>query len=86
MVTARDFVGRDLITVADFPREEILFLLEAAARFQDVTGPLLAGRVVATLFFEPSTRTRLSFESAVGRLGGRCIGFAEAGITSQTKG
>jgi aspartate carbamoyltransferase catalytic subunit len=86
VVTARDFVGRDLITVADFRREEILFLLEAAARFQNVAGPLLAGRVVATLFFEPSTRTRLSFESAVGRLGGRSIGFAEAGITSQTKG
>jgi len=42
--------------------------------------------VIAALFFEPSTRTRLSFESAVGRLGGSCIGFAEAGVSSMTKG
>jgi len=63
-----------------------VFLLEAAAKFEHVTGPLLAGQVVATLFFEPSTRTRLSFESAVGRLGGTCIGFAEAGVSSQAKG
>ncbi len=85
-MTGRDFVNRDVITVGDFRREEILFLLDAAAGFEKVTAPLLAGRVVATLFFEPSTRTRLSFESAVGRLGGRCIGFAEAGISSQSKG
>jgi len=86
VVTARDFVGRDVITVGDFRRDELLFLLDAADRFEPVTGNLLAGRVVATLFFEPSTRTRLSFESAVGRLGGSCIGFAEAGVSSQTKG
>jgi aspartate carbamoyltransferase catalytic subunit len=86
VTTARDFVGRDVITVGDFRREEILFLLDAAEKFEDVSGALLAGRVVATLFFEPSTRTRLSFESAVGRLGGTCIGFAEAGVSSSAKG
>jgi aspartate carbamoyltransferase catalytic subunit len=86
VVTARDFVGRDVITVGDFRREELLFLLDAAEKFERVTGTLLAGRVVATLFFEPSTRTRLSFESAVGRLGGSCIGFAEAGVSSHAKG
>lgn len=86
MVTARDFVGRDVITVGDIRREELLYLLDAAEEFEGVTGTLLAGRVVATLFFEPSTRTRLSFESAVGRLGGCCIGFAEAGVSSHTKG
>jgi aspartate carbamoyltransferase catalytic subunit len=86
LVTAKDFVGRDVITVGDFRREEILFLLDAAERFENLVGPLLAGRVVATLFYEPSTRTRLSFESAVGRLGGRAIGFAEAGVSSQAKG
>ena len=86
MVTAHDFIGRDVITVADFRREELLFLLDAADKFESVTGTLLAGRVVAALFFEPSTRTRLSFESAVGRLGGCCIGFAEAGVSSQAKG
>jgi aspartate carbamoyltransferase catalytic subunit len=86
VTTARDFIGRDVITVGDFRREEILFLLDAAGKFEDVTGSLLAGRVIATLFFEPSTRTRLSFESAVGRLGGACIGFAEAGVSSSAKG
>ena len=86
MVTAGDFVGRDVITVGDIRREELLFLLDAAEAFESVTGTLLAGRVVATLFFEPSTRTRLSFESAVGRLGGCCVGFAEAGVSSLAKG
>jgi len=86
VVSPKDFVGRDVITVGDFRREELLFLLDAAARFEDLVGPLLAGRVVATLFYEPSTRTRLSFESAVGRLGGRAIGFADAGVSSQAKG
>ncbi|MDE7147698.1 MAG: aspartate carbamoyltransferase [Duncaniella sp.] len=47
---------------------------------------LLEGRVVATLFFEPSTRTRLSFETAVNRLGGRVIGFSDANTTSSSKG
>ena len=86
MVSVADFAGRDVITVNEFRRDEILFLLDAAARFEPVTGTLLAGHVIATLFFEPSTRTRLSFESAVGRLGGGCIGFAEAGVSSQAKG
>ena len=86
MPTAQDFVGRDVITVGDFEKDEVLFLLDAAARFEGLRRPILAGKVVATLFFEPSTRTRLSFESAAGRLGGACIGFAEAGISSQAKG
>ncbi len=86
MITTRDFVGRDVITVGDIRREELLFLLNAAEEFESVTGTLLAGRVVATLFFEPSTRTRLSFESAVGRLGGCCVGFTEAGVSSLAKG
>ncbi len=86
MVTDQDFVQRDVITVNDFRREEILHLLDVAERFERPVGPLLAGRVIATLFFEPSTRTRLSFESAVGRLGGVCIGFAEGAVSSQTKG
>jgi aspartate carbamoyltransferase catalytic subunit len=86
VITARDFVGRDVITVGDIRREELLFLLDAAEEFESVTGTLLAGRVVATLFFEPSTRTRLSFESAVGRLGGSCVGFAEPGVSSLAKG
>jgi aspartate carbamoyltransferase catalytic subunit len=86
VVNSQDFAGRDVITVGEFRKDEILFLLETAARFERVSGPLLSGRVIATLFFEPSTRTRLSFESAVGRLGGTCLGFAEAGVSSQAKG
>ena len=86
MITDQDFVQRDVITVNDFRREEILHLLDTAERFEQPVGPLLGGRVIATLFFEPSTRTRLSFESAVGRLGGVCIGFAEGAVSSQTKG
>ncbi len=86
MITDQDFVQRDVITVTDVRREEILHLLDVAERFERPVGPLLAGRVIATLFFEPSTRTRLSFESAVGRLGGVCIGFAEGAVSSQTKG
>jgi len=86
VVSTKDFVDRDVITVGDFLREEILFLLAAAERFEKVNDTLLAGRVVAALFFEPSTRTRLSFESAVGRLGACCIGFAEAGVSSHAKG
>jgi len=85
-VTKADFVGRDVITINDFRQSEILFLLDAADRFETAAPPLLSGRVIATLFFEPSTRTRLSFESAVGRLGGVCIGFAEGGVSSQAKG
>ncbi len=61
MITDQDFVQRDVITVNDFRREEILHLLDAAERFEQPVGPLLGGRVIATLFFEPSTRTRLSF-------------------------
>lgn len=86
MVAASDFVGRDVITVGDFQRDEILFLLDAADRFEKGHGTPLAGRVIATLFFEPSTRTRLSFEAAIGRLGGHAIGFAEGGVSSQSKG
>jgi aspartate carbamoyltransferase catalytic subunit len=86
VITDQDFVQRDVITVNDFRREEILHLLDTAERFERPAGPRLAGRVIATLFFEPSTRTRLSFESAVGRMGGVCIGFAEGAVSSQTKG
>lgn len=62
-------------------------LLDSARRFEENPNRrLLEGRVVATLFFEPSTRTRLSFETAVNRLGGRVIGFSDANTTSSSKG
>ena len=66
-----------LVSISDIGRDEILSLLDMARRFEENPNRrLLEGRVVATLFFEPSTRTRLSFETAVNRLGGRIIGFS----------
>jgi aspartate carbamoyltransferase catalytic subunit len=80
-------VGRSLISINDYSKEDYLRILELAAEFEkNPKQNLLQGYVIATLFFEPSTRTRLSFESAVNRLGGRVIGFAEAGVSSVTKG
>ena len=76
-----------LVSISDIGREEILSLLDMARRFEENPNRrLLEGRVVATLFFEPSTRTRLSFETAVNRLGGRVIGFSDANTTSSSKG
>jgi aspartate carbamoyltransferase catalytic subunit len=78
---------KSLISITDFTREEILRITELAATFEaEPYVDLLRGRVVASLFFEPSTRTRLSFESAINRLGGRVIGFSDGSTTSQTKG
>lgn len=83
---SRAFVGRDVVSMRDFSKDEIVFVLDLAERFETATDPLLAGRVLANLFFEPSTRTRLSFEAAMVRLGGQNIGFADAGISSVAKG
>ena len=78
---------QDFVTIANLTREEIMYLLEMAREFElHPNRELLKGRVVATLFFEPSTRTRLSFETAANRLGARVIGFADPKITSGTKG
>ena len=78
---------QDFVTIADLTREEIMYLIEMAKEFElHPNRELLKGRVVATLFFEPSTRTRLSFETAANRLGARVIGFADPKITSGTKG
>lgn len=76
-----------LVSIDDISREEILDLLRRAAYFEShLNSKILDGRVVATLFFEPSTRTRLSFETAVNRLGGRVIGFSDPGTSSSSKG
>lgn len=75
------------VSIADFSREEILELLRMAEYFeQHPNSKILDGKLVATLFFEPSTRTRLSFETAVNRLGGRVIGFSDAATSSSSKG
>ncbi len=78
---------RSLVSIADLSKEEILELIRLSAYFeQHPNSKLLDGKVIATLFFEPSTRTRLSFETAVNRLGGRIIGFSDPAATSTSKG
>ena len=80
-------MNRSLVTIADHSREKIEYLIRMAQEFEaNPNRLLLQGRVVATLFFEPSTRTRLSFETAANRLGARVIGFADPKVTSGTKG
>jgi len=84
-----DFAGRDIISIKDFSREEIDYILETAMAMEPIAkigSDMLKGKILATLFFEPSTRTRLSFESAMHKLGGSTIGFAEAEIASVKKG
>ncbi len=79
--------SNSLVSISDISRDEILDLLDRARYFEEnPNSKILDGRVVATLFFEPSTRTRLSFETAVNRLGGRIIGFSDANSTSTSKG
>lgn len=78
---------KDLVSINQYTKEDILRLLQHAEGFErNPNQRLLEGKVAATLFFEPSTRTRLSFETAVNRLGGRIIGFSDASTTSSTKG
>jgi aspartate carbamoyltransferase catalytic subunit len=79
--------NKSLVSITDFSKEDYLRILDLAAEFErDPNQLLLKGYIVATLFFEPSTRTRLSFESAVNYLGGRIIGFSDSSSTSVSKG
>ncbi len=81
--------GRDLISIKDVTKEEMLTIFREATSLEPWTrskSDLLRGKVMALLFFEPSTRTRLSFETAMKRLGGDVIGFEEPSITSIAKG
>ncbi len=76
-----------LVSITDYSEEDILRILSYAEKFEENPNTkILDGKVVATLFFEPSTRTRLSFETAVNRLGGRVIGFSDAATSSSSKG
>ena len=82
-----DMENRSLVTIAEHSREKILYMIDMAKEFEaHPNRHLLDGRVVATLFFEPSTRTRLSFETAANRLGARVIGFTDPKATSSSKG
>ncbi|MBW6498796.1 MAG: aspartate carbamoyltransferase [Bacteroidales bacterium] len=79
--------NKSLVSINDYTKEEQLRVLELAREFEkNPVQTILQDYVVASLFFEPSTRTRLSFESAVNRLGGKVIGFSEASNTSVKKG
>lgn len=78
---------KHLISIHDYTREDILKTLEMAATFeQNPTQPIFSDKVIASIFFEPSTRTRLSFETAANRLGARIVGFSDTVNTSVTKG
>jgi len=89
LVSRLEFKGRDIISIKDFTREEIDYVLKIAGAMEPVAksgSDILQRKTLATLFFEPSTRTRLSFEAAMHKLGGSAIGFAEAEIASVRKG
>jgi aspartate carbamoyltransferase catalytic subunit len=86
-----DFVGKDIIDGAQFTREGLEHIMNVAADMRERLEKnhsleLLKGYVLGALFFEPSTRTRLSFEAAMNRLGGSVVGFASAGVSSTAKG
>tara|TARA_Y100000310_G_scaffold144893_3_gene144246 strand:- start:57693 stop:58598 length:906 start_codon:yes stop_codon:yes gene_type:complete len=79
------FTGRHILNIDDFTKEELLHVLQTANKMQ-TQPPILQNNIMASLFFEPSTRTRLSFESAMKRLGGSVIGFSDCDDTSLAKG
>jgi len=79
--------NKSLVSITDYSKEEYMKILALAAGFEkNQVHNLLQGKVIATLFFEPSTRTKLSFESAVQKLGGQIIGFSDSNSSSLTKG
>jgi aspartate carbamoyltransferase catalytic subunit len=84
-----DFAGRDIVSIRDLTREEIDYILQMTDLVEPLArrgSDMLRGKILATAFFEPSTRTRLSFESAMYRLGGTCVGFADPKAASVQKG
>jgi len=86
-----DFAGRDIISIRDFSKEDIEYILKAAEKMEEKlsTGEKLSflkDKILACLFFEPSTRTRLSFETAMEKMGGTCIGFTGVKEASVAKG
>ena len=86
-----DFRGKDILDGAQFTREELEYIMNVAADMRERLEKhrsldLMRGYILGALFFEPSTRTRLSFETAMHRLGGSVVGFASAGVSSSAKG
>ena len=85
------FTQKDIISIRDFSKKDIQRILKLSEKMEPIARSLeirnaLEGKLLGNLFYEPSTRTRLSFEAAMQRLGGGVIGFAEAGVSSATKG
>jgi len=88
-LTQIDFRGKDIVSIRDFSRDEIEYILDTAQLMEPLTkvgSDILKRKIIGTLFFEPSTRTRLSFESAIKKLGGSSLGFAEPMVSSVKKG
>ena len=84
-----EFQGRDIVSIENFSRQEIDYILDVSQSMELLASKgsdMLKGKILATLFYEPSTRTRLSFEVAMLKLGGSNIGFADAEVTSVKKG
>ena len=80
---------RDIVSIRDFSKADIEQIMSVSDLMEPLSregSDMLKGKILATLFFEPSTRTRISFESAMLRLGGNCIGFAEPKLASVEKG
>ena len=83
------WTNRDVVSIRDFSKDDLLEVISKAEAIEkDKAKPfgVLQGKIMASLFFEPSTRTRLSFEAAMHRLGGSVIGFSEPSMTSIAKG
>ncbi|OGS46104.1 MAG: aspartate carbamoyltransferase [Euryarchaeota archaeon RBG_16_67_27] len=85
------FRGRDILSIRELSRADIDLVLKTARKMVPIAlgkkvSRALEGKILSTLFYEPSTRTRLSFESAMARLGGRVLGFSSAEGTSVQKG
>ncbi len=86
-----NFEGRDIISTADLSRDDIMEIMEVTKKMEEIVkkdrvSSMMSDKVVAVLFMEPSTRTRLSFETAVQRLGARPITVASAASSSAAKG
>ena len=89
MRNSYNFTNRDIVSIRSFTREEIDYILEVSRSIEPLVekgSNMLRGKVLAELFFEPSTRTMLSFQTAMYKLGGNVIGFAEPGVSSVWKG
>jgi aspartate carbamoyltransferase catalytic subunit len=85
------FDQKNIISISDFSKDDIEYILRLSEKMEPIArskkrSNVLSGKILGMLFYEPSTRTRLSFEAAMKRLGGSTIGFAEANVSSATKG